>query len=77
MTCERCRGHCVKEWLDRFRTRWLWRCYNCGERVDQAILLHRAECAMAEASRREAEQRDLKEWAGWLARVPTGPASAR
>lgn len=70
MTCARCQGRCVREWLNRQQTHWLWRCYNCGERVDRRILLHRAECAAAEAFRREAEQRDLKEWAAWFARMP-------
>ena len=70
MPCARCQGRCLREWLDRQRTRWLWRCVNCGERTDRLILLHRAECAAAEVWRREAAQRDLKEWSAWLARVP-------
>ena len=70
MTCERCQGRCVREWLDQIRTHWLWRCLNCGERVDRKILFHRAECALAEAWRRKAAQRDLKEWAAWFARMP-------
>lgn len=69
MICERCQGCLVREHVYRHGP-WWWRCYNCGERVDRAILLRRAECAAAEACRREAEQRDLKEWAEWLARIP-------
>lgn len=76
MRCDRCQGRCLREWLNRQRTQWLWRCYNCGERVDRQILLHRAECAAAAAFRREAEQRDLKEWALWFARMPVVQTSA-
>ena len=49
---------------------WWWRCYNCGERIDAAILLARAEQEAETVFRREAEQRDLKEWAAWFARMP-------
>ena len=70
MTCRRCQGRMIREHVYR-RGAWWWRCYNCGERVDRRILLHRAECAAAEEFRRESEQRDLKEWSIWMARVPT------
>jgi hypothetical protein len=43
----------------------------CGERIDGAILRARAEQAAALAMQREAEQRDVKEWALWFARMPT------
>lgn len=49
---------------------------NCGERLDGLILRARAEQAMAASMLREAEQRDLKEWAGWMARIPTVQTSA-
>lgn len=54
---------------------WLWRCYCCGERVDRAILLARAEQAAVRVWQREAEQRDLREWSAWLARVTGACAS--
>lgn len=74
MTCDRCRGCMVREHVYRGGP-WWWRCMNCGERLDGLILLARAEQAAAAAMLREAEQRDLKEWAGWLARVPTSASS--
>ncbi|MFO0773695.1 MAG: hypothetical protein U0172_03405 [Nitrospiraceae bacterium] len=49
MTCERCRGLCVREWWTKQREKapraWWWRCLTCGERVDWMILRHRAEQA--------------------------------
>lgn len=69
MTCERCHGYLLREYLHR-TTRWLWRCYNCGERVDQRILLNRAEQDASAAARRETEQQTFKEWTRWLARLP-------
>lgn len=56
---------------------WLWRCYCCGERVDRAILLARAEQAAVRVWQREAEQRDLREWSAWLARVTQDVAVGR
>lgn len=53
--------------------RWWWKCLNCGERVDGAILLNRAEQELAEARQRESMERDLKEWSEWMAKVPLAP----
>jgi hypothetical protein len=38
--------------------------------VDGVILRHRAEQAVELAERREVQDRDLKDWADWLARMP-------
>lgn len=65
MTCARCRGLSIKEPLDQ-RGHWWWRCLNCGDRVDRGILLNRAEQEAAEADRRRALDRDLKEWSRWF-----------
>lgn len=58
------------------RGRWWWKCLNCGERLDGLILYQRAEQAAALAMQREAEQRDLKEWSVWFARLPIVQTSA-
>lgn len=70
MTCERCQGCLVREYVYRHGP-WWWRCMNCGERIDGAILRARAEQAAALVMQREAEQLDLKEWSAWFARIPT------
>ena len=69
MQCARCQGLSIKEPFDK-RGHWWWRCYNCGDRVDRSILLNRAEQEAAESDRAAAMQRDLKEWAAWLAKLP-------
>ena len=69
MTCHRCHGRLWREHLYR-RGAWWWRCFNCGERVDQFILRNRAEQEAALVDRRLAQERDLKEWAAWLMRMP-------
>lgn len=69
MTCDRCQGCMMREHVYRHGP-WWWRCFQCGERLDGIILRARAEQAAAAAMLREAEQRDLKEWAGWMARIP-------
>lgn len=75
MTCDRCRGCMLREHLYRHGP-WWWKCVNCGERLDGPILRARAEQAMAASMLREAERRDLKEWAGWMARIPAVQTSA-
>ena len=75
MTCDRCAGCLVREYVYRHGP-WWWRCYQCGERIDGAILRARAEQAMALAMQREAEERDVKEWALWFARMPAVQATA-
>lgn len=69
MTCDRCQGHLVREHIYRHGF-WWWRCYNCGERTDGAILLNRAQQEVAEAQQREAMERDCQKWAAWLATIP-------
>lgn len=69
MTCTRCHGRLLREHIYH-RGRWWWRCYACGDRVDRVILLNRAEQDAVAAQRREARERDLKEWASWFARIP-------
>jgi hypothetical protein len=49
---------------------WWWRCLNCGERIDGAILRHRAEQDADEAFRRQSYDRDLREWSLWFRRLP-------
>jgi ribosomal protein L37AE/L43A len=62
MTCDRCCGHLVREHLYRHGA-WWWRCYNCGERVDGAILLARAEQAADAAFLRDSQDIERKQWA--------------
>ena len=69
MTCARCQGLSVREPLDK-RGSWWWRCVNCGDRVDRDILLNRAEQEAFESERAAAVERDLKEWAAWMANIP-------
>lgn len=76
MTCDRCQGRMLRERICRSGMCWWWRCYNCGERIDGAILLHRAEQAADQAAQRDAAQRDLREWALWLARIRLAQTSA-
>lgn len=52
------------------RGSWWWRCYNCGEWVDRAILLARAEQGADAAFRQASADIERKEWAVWLARMP-------
>ena len=40
--------------------------------MDRGILLARAEQAAVRVWQRDAEERDRREWAAWLARVPVG-----
>lgn len=75
MTCDRCQGCMLREHIHR-RGPWWWKCVNCGERLDGAILYQRAEQAAALAMQREAEQRDLKEWSVWFARIPAVQTAA-
>lgn len=75
MTCDRCAGCLVREHIYP-RGRWWWKCLNCGERLDGAILHQRAEQAAALAMQREAEQRDLREWSVWFSRIPAVQTSA-
>ena len=65
MTCLRCRGLVLCERVNPF-DRW-WRCVNCGDRVDRVILRNRAEQGAALAMQRDAERRDMREWAAWFA----------
>lgn len=69
MTCHRCHGLSVKEPFDKCG-HWWWRCYACGDRVDGTILLNRAEQEAFECERAAALERDLKEWAAWMAKIP-------
>ena len=69
MRCTRCQGCLHREHLYR-QGPWWWRCIACGDRVDGTILRNRAEQAAAEADRRRAMERDLKEWATWFVRMP-------
>lgn len=79
MSCHRCEGLLVREWIHRTREHdpscscWWFRCVNCGTRVDATILRNQAEQAVFALARREAEQETLAEWAEWLARVPVVP----
>jgi hypothetical protein len=59
----------LREYIHRHGP-WWWRCYQCGERLDGAILRARAEQAAALVMQREAEQRDLKKWLVWFTRMP-------
>lgn len=52
------------------RGAWWWRCYNCGERVDGAILRARAEQEADAAFLRDSEDIELKAWAEWLRKIP-------
>ena len=70
MTCERCHGVVLCERVNPFD--WWWRCVNCGDRVDRVILRNRAEQGAALARQRDAERRDMREWADWFA--PTARA---
>lgn len=70
MTCTRCRGRLLREHIYARGPQWWWRCFSCGDRVDGAILLNRAEQDAATADRRRAQDRDLREWAAWFARMP-------
>jgi hypothetical protein len=76
MSCTRCHGLLLREWIHRTREYdrdcpgWWWKCLNCGERVDRQILLNRADQAADLAWRQFAQVRALKEWADWVARVP-------
>jgi len=74
MTCQRCQGRMIREHVYR-RGAWWWRCYNCGERVDAAILLARAEQEADAAFRLASADIERQEWAVWLARLPTVQAS--
>lgn len=69
MTCTRCHGLLLPEPVYR-RFNWWWKCLNCGDRVDGVILRHRAEQDAMLAERQLAQERDLKEWAAWFARIP-------
>ena len=69
MTCDRCQGCMLREYIHRHGP-WWWRCYQCGERLDGAILRARADQAAALVMQREAEQRDLKKWLVWFTRMP-------
>lgn len=75
MTCRRCHGLLVPVQFHRGGTWWA-RCVNCGERMDAELLRNRAEQARQVAWLREGQERDIKEWAAWFARVPmnTHPA---
>lgn len=55
---------------------WWARCLNCGERMDAELLKNRADQAAQGALLCERQDRDMKEWAAWFARVPmqTDPA---
>ena len=80
MDCQRCQGRMLREAIHtpRLVTRhaspvtasWWWRCYNCGERVDRAILLARAEQEAESAFLRASADIERKEWAAWFARMP-------
>jgi len=76
MTCDRCRGLMVREWFRCRRqcepneTGYCWKCLNCGERIDRAILRHRAEQDAERAAQREADERLLREWRIWFSRMP-------
>ena len=79
MICDRCHGCLIRELVRPTRhttqtgpqpSSWLWRCYNCGDRTDRTILRNRAVHDAALVQQREAFERDLKEWALWLARGP-------
>jgi len=65
MSCQRCQGLICREPLEKYG-RWWWKCINCGDRIDAVILRHRAEQEADIAFRREAQDRDLKEWASWF-----------
>ena len=71
MSCDRCQGLLVREHIYR-RGAWWWRCFNCGERTDGAILLNRADQEAAAADRLVAMERDCQEWAAWFQRIPPG-----
>jgi hypothetical protein len=69
MSCLRCHGLLLREPVGR-RACWWWKCIQCGNRIDAAILQNRAEQARDAAWRREAERHNLAEWAAWFARMP-------
>lgn len=66
MICHRCCGLNVQEYLPG-SGEWLWRCLNCGERVDRDILRNRAEQEAFASQLRQAQDRDIKEWSRWFA----------
>ena len=69
MSCLRCQGFVCCERLAKDGL-WWWRCVQCGDRMDDVILRNRAEQAAARTSQLMAQERDEKDWASWLRRVP-------
>lgn len=72
MSCDRCGGLCVKEWIDErlpkhTRPAWWWRCAICGERMDATILRNRAEQEAVAVWHAEGLDRDRREWAALFA----------
>lgn len=70
MRCTRCTGLQCREYIPGYG-RWWWKCVACGDRVDQVILRNRAEQDAERAAMMREQDRDLKDWADWLAKVPT------
>lgn len=76
MPCHRCAGLLLREWIYQTREHdphcscWWFRCVNCGERVDAAILRNRAEQAAIQEVRRLASSQELKDWEMWLTSIP-------
>lgn len=78
MTCVRCQGLCVREWIAdgcdvrsvrRVRPSWWWRCINCGDRTDGTILRHRAEQEAVAAWAQEGLRRTTLDWARLFAQL--------
>lgn len=62
MTCMRCRGLMVSEYLfdlEGGTTRWAqsWRCVNCGHRDDAVIRAHRSREAVPSARVRSRQEK--------------------
>lgn len=70
MTCTRCCGHLVHEYIHGGSGKWWWRCVSCGDRIDGLILRNRAEQDMMRAELADAQDRDVREWAALMAKIP-------
>lgn len=66
MTCTRCHGLVVAEYVYGGAGEWWWKCVSCGDRADRRILLNRAEQAAFAEGLRMAQDRDIKEWSRWF-----------
>lgn len=75
MSCLRCQGFVCCERLHK-NGLWWWRCVNCGDRVDAIILKNRSAQEAERAAIRLDQQRDLKEWSSWFAKMPANQCAS-